>query len=323
MSSHLALLEKTAVTAYRIRAIERKIAEVYPEAEIRCPTHLSIGQELVPSIVGQHWNKLTDRAVSTHRGHAHYIGLGGDLTSMVLELYGKAGGCSGGRGGSMHLRDESIGFFGTSAIVGNSIPIGVGLSESIDQGGVAVVFLGDGATEEGVFWESVNYAVVRNLPVVFICENNFYSVYTGLDARQPTVASIESRVSAFGVRCRSVDSRNIPSVIEALGDIFDYTREQHAPSFIEVETYRWLEHCGPNKDDDLNYRPQDELAEWLEFDVVRQLEILCKDKELVSIKHREVDKEIEESFKIAKCGSFPDVNEVWLNVYPPELGTPS
>lgn len=222
----------------------------------------------------------------------------------------------------MHLRDESVGFFGTSAIVGNSIPIGVGLSESIDQGGVAVVFLGDGATEEGVFWESVNYAVVRNLPVVFICENNLYSVYTGIDARQPISGSIESRVSAFGVRCRSVDSRNISNVIEALDDIFEYTREQNAPSFIEVETYRWLEHCGPNRDDDLNYRPKAELDKWLDFDVVRQLELLCNDKELVRIKQREVDEEIEASFKIAKRGSFPDLIEVWLNVYPRELGTP-
>ena len=156
----------------RIRLIEEAIAERYPEQKMRTPTHLSIGQEAVPAAISQCLNK-TDYAVSTHRGHAHYFGKGGDLNAMIAELHGKVTGCSRGRGGSMHLIDESVGFMGSTAIVGNTIPIGIGLglSAKLDaKGQISCIFLGDGAIEEGVFFESLNIAVVQKLPVMFICE---------------------------------------------------------------------------------------------------------------------------------------------------------
>jgi len=153
----------------RIRAVEEKIAAEYNNQRMRCPTHLSIGQEAVPSAISSCINK-NDFAVSTHRGHAHYLAKGGDLKAMIAEIYGKETGCSKGKGGSMHLIDTKVGFMGTSAIVGNSIPVGVGLALSCklkksDQ--ISIVYLGDGAVEEGVFYESLNFSILQKLRVLF------------------------------------------------------------------------------------------------------------------------------------------------------------
>ena len=147
----------------RIRKVEEGIAARYPEGKMRCPTHLSVGQEAVPAAIALTLNH-SDFAIGTHRGHGHYLGKGGNLGSMIAEIYGKVTGCSHGRGGSMHLIDMKVGFMGTTAIVGNSIPIGVGLGLSIQLHGtdqLSCIFLGDGAVEEGVFYESANFAAVR------------------------------------------------------------------------------------------------------------------------------------------------------------------
>ena len=171
----------------KIRLVEERIALEYPKNEIRCPTHLSIGQEGVPAALSIALNNA-DYAVSTHRGHAHYLSKGGNLNKMIAEIYGKKSGCSGGKGGSMHLIDKDVGFMGTSAIVGNSIPVGVGLGLALKLNktkNVSCIFLGDGAIEEGSFYESLNFAVLKELPIIFICENNLYSVYSPLSVRQP------------------------------------------------------------------------------------------------------------------------------------------
>ena len=170
----------------RIRMIEEAIAARYPDGKMRCPTHLSIGQEAVAAIAGILFADV-DMAVSSHRAHAHYLGIGGNLNAMIAELYGKATGCSGGKGGSMHLVDRSVGFAGSTAIVANTIPVGVGIALAMkikDSTGICCVFLGDGAVEEGVFYESVNFTALHKLPVIFLCENNFYSVYSPLSRRE-------------------------------------------------------------------------------------------------------------------------------------------
>ena len=162
----------------RIRHIESEIASRYKEGEMRCPTHLSIGQECVPSVIGE-LTTSEDKAVSTHRCHAHYLGKGGNLKKMISEIYGRKTGCSQGKGGSMHLIDKDAGFMGSSAIVGNSIAIGTGIGLSLKLKkleNISIVYLGEGATEEGVFYESINFAALKNLNVAFICENNLYSV---------------------------------------------------------------------------------------------------------------------------------------------------
>ena len=138
---------------YRIRTVEEVIADNYPDGKMRCPVHLSIGQEAIPAVFAQ-VIRASDFAVSTHRGHAHYLAKGGNLNAMIAEIYGKSTGCAKGKGGSMHLIDLGVNFMGTSAIVGNSIPVGVGLALSAQlkkTNQISCIFLGDGATEEGVF----------------------------------------------------------------------------------------------------------------------------------------------------------------------------
>ncbi|NBW52030.1 MAG: thiamine pyrophosphate-dependent dehydrogenase E1 component subunit alpha, partial [Betaproteobacteria bacterium] len=176
----------------RIRHVELEIARRYGEGKMRCPTHLSVGQEAVAAAVGLALRQ-TDLAVSGHRAHAHYLAKGGSLPAMLAEIYGRVDGCSRGKGGSMHLVDESVGFMGSTAIVAGTIPVGVGLAYGIkckksDQ--VSCVFHGDATVEAGVFFESVNFAVVKRLPVLFVCENNLYSVYSPLSVRQPQGRSI-------------------------------------------------------------------------------------------------------------------------------------
>ena len=171
----------------RIRMIEEEIAARYHEGKMRCPTHLSIGQEATAAAISLLTTK-DDKAVSTHRCHAHYLAKGGSLKAMISELYGKRTGCCKGKGGSMHLIDKKVGFMGSSAIVGNSIPVGTGiaLAEKLkNTNNKTIVYLGDAATEEGVFYESVNFAALKQLNVIYVCENNMYSVYTPLSERQP------------------------------------------------------------------------------------------------------------------------------------------
>ena len=161
-----------------IRTVEERIADMYPEQEMRCPVHLSIGQEAAEAGSGLALER-SDYALSGHRSHGHYLAKGGDLKSMMAEIYGKATGCSGGKGGSMHLIDLDAGFLGAVPIVGSTIPIGVGTafgSKSKGENRVTMIFFGDGATETGVFHESLNFAALHKLPVVFLCENNLYSV---------------------------------------------------------------------------------------------------------------------------------------------------
>ena len=159
-----------------LRRLEEEIANRYSEQSMRCPTHLSIGQEL-PAIAICENLSVNDLAVSTHRCHAHYLAKGGDPYAFVAELYGKETGCSKGKGGSMHLVDESVGFMGATAIVGNSIPVGAGLAMAMKLDGnkknVVVIFLGEAATETGAFYESANFAVVNKIPLIFACEKQF------------------------------------------------------------------------------------------------------------------------------------------------------
>ena len=258
-----------------IRQTELEIAKRYNESKMRCPTHLSVGQEAVSAAVSE-WTEDHDYAVSTHRAHAHYLGKGGNLNLMIAELYGKQTGCAAGRGGSMHLIDLNVNFMGTSAIVGNSIPVGVGLGLSAKlnkKNQVSLVFLGDAATEEGAFYESVSFACVKNIPVVFICENNLYSVYTGLEERQPKSRKIYELAAGIGIKHSKVeDGNDAIKASTALRNAIKYTRKTSMPSFLEFKTYRWLEHCGPNNDDELNYRPLDEISEWRSKDPINRLE---------------------------------------------------
>lgn len=302
----------------RIRMVEESIASAYADQEMRCPVHLSIGQE-APSGAFSLVAEQGDLTVSTHRGHAHYLAKGGDLNSMIAELYGKSTGCSGGIGGSMHLIDTSAGFMGTSAIVGNSIPVGVGLglalkTRCIEQ--AACVFLGDGATEEGVFYESVNIAALRHLPVLFLCENNQYSVYTPLEERQPAQRRITDVALSLGIRARAVDGHDARSCLDVLATELPAVRAGEGPALIEFSTHRYLEHCGPNDDDHLGYRKSGELGEWLNRDPIKTLsrELNLSDGEIEKIRSS-LRYEIGQAFDFAKASPFRDRAELPAMIY--------
>ncbi len=307
---------------YRIRAVEEEIARRYPEGKMRCPVHLSIGQESIPAAFAESVN-TTDFAVSTHRGHAHYLAKGGNLNAMIAEIYGKATGCAKGKGGSMHLIDLAINFMGTSAIVGNSIPIGVGLALSAQLKGtnqVSCVFLGDGAVEEGVFYESVNFAAVRQLPVLFICENNLYSVYSPLSVRQPKGRSIAKMVEAMGLKVAIGDGNDVISTYNIIKHAVTEIRNSSGPQFLEFSTYRWREHCGPHFDNDIGYRTEQEFLEWQQRDPLRCLEDDFKQmpssviKQVDEIK-AQVTADIREAFELAESAPFPLQSEAYEGVY--------
>ena len=306
----------------RIRMIVEEIASRYHEGNMRCPTHLSIGQEGVPAAFALAVRQ-DDYAVSTHRGHAHYLAKGGDLKAMIAEIYGKVTGCSKGRGGSMHLIDQSVGFMGTSAIVGNSIPIGVGLGLAAQLKGadqVSSVFFGDGATEEGVYYESLNFAAVRKLPVLFICENNLYSVYSPLRVRQPAERSIANVATAMGVPGTSHDGNDAYTAFLELKKAVERIRTGHGPRLLEFNVYRWREHCGPNFDNDIGYRSQDEFETWRQREPIATLRrslsslVACLDEtELETLSM--INSEIASAFEFAETSPFPPSTEAFSGEY--------
>jgi pyruvate dehydrogenase E1 component alpha subunit len=310
-------------SAYRIRKIEERIANEYPQGNIRCPVHLSVGQEILGAVYSQ-IQTLSDTAISTHRSHAHYLGKGGDLYRMIAEIYGKITGCCRGRGGSMHLVDTSCGFLGSSAIVGNSIPVGVGaaFAHKLNKDkGVTFIFLGDAAIEEGVFYESVNFSVVQRLPVVFLCENNLYSVYTSLQPRQPTGRKMTDLVKSIGIRAKNLNCKDPIQMFQELSELVENTRSGTGPIFVEVPTYRWLEHCGPFDDDYLGYRPLGELASEKLVDpitiLLEQLKSFNQNnlnKKLETF-YQNLKNEIDEVFRKAMNDPFPDLNDAIGGVY--------
>lgn len=306
----------------RIRHYEETIAARYSEGKMRCPTHLSTGQEAVPAAIGCLLGPQ-DLAVSTHRCHAHYLGKGGNAKKMVAELYGKATGCSRGIGGSMHLIDLDCGFKGSTAIVANSIPVGVGLAMAIQldrTAHLACIFLGDGAVEEGAFYESLNLAVVRKLPVLFVCENNFYSVYSNLSVRQPLQRKIHKLAEVIGAKSALADGNNAIEVYQVLEKTISSIRKDPYPHFLEFTTYRWREHCGPNFDNALGYRTETEFREWQLKDPIHRHEAVLKERRLIiDAEIEEMDKkvqhEVSEAFSFAESSPFPDVSSGFSNLY--------
>lgn len=308
----------------RIRMVEESIAGRYSQWKMRCPTHLCSGQESVAAGVCLALRK-DDFVMSTHRSHGHYLAKGGDLKAMLAELYGKKSGCSSGKGGSMHLIAVDVGFMGSTAIVGGTIPLAVGLGLSLNLGNtdrLSCVFFGDAATEEGVFYESLNFAVLKKLPVLFICENNLYSVYSPLSVRQPTVRKIHRIAESLGVPSQWCDASDGREVYLRAAKAAAAIRNGEGPQFIEYATYRYREHCGPNYDDDLDYRPREEVAAWHEKDALSLLEreLLAAgtiESESIAGMKKDVAAEIEEAFAFAETSAFPSPEEAAKGVFRP------
>lgn len=288
----------------RIRLVEESIAVEYDAQEIRCPVHLCIGQEAIAAGVCE--NLLPqDVVMSNHRSHGHYLAKGGNLSKMIAEVYGKVTGCSGGRGGSQHLIDLSVNFLGSTPVVGGIIPVATGVAWSSRLQNLqrtVVVFLGDAAVEQGVFHESLNFAALHRLPILYVCENNLYSILTHISERQPH-RPIYELVKKHGIYAEQYDGNDIFAVYAAAKKALDYISLGRGPAFLEFLTYRHKEHCGPH-DEPEGMRPTREHVKWLRKCPIRRFERFLvrtkyfNKKDMVIIR-KQISKEIASAFKFA------------------------
>ena len=309
------------LTMVRIRKLEEKIATLVSRGEIVCPCHLYIGQEAVATGVCAALKK-DDWVFSTHRSHGHYIAKGGDMKALVAELYGKAGGSSRGWGGSMHLASPEVGLPGSSAIVAGTIPVAVGAAQAFSmqkKENVSVVFFGDGALGEGVFYESLNYASLKKLPVVFVCENNFFSTHMPISESLANT-DVARKAEMFNMPGVMVDGNNVLEVFTAAKKAVEKARGGGGPTLIECRTYRWRGHVGSNYDLDKSLRTREELERWMNKCPVKVLERLLLDRGLMSNAakerlHRDVRREIEEALDYARESPYPEPNEIARHVF--------
>jgi acetoin:2,6-dichlorophenolindophenol oxidoreductase subunit alpha len=249
----------------RVRRFEEKIIELYPAQNMRTPVHLCIGQEAIAAGVCENLQR-EDYLFTTHRNHGHCLAKGINVASLMAEFYGNVTGCSKGKGGSMHPVAPECGILGTSAIVGGCIALATGtaLASRLRQDGkISVAFFGDGATDEGIFHESLNFASLKKLPVLFICENNFYATNSPLAARQPH-DNIAKRGASYHIPGVQVDGNDVLQIYQAAKRAAARARAGRGPSLIECRTYRWKGHVGPDCDYDKGCRPEKELQDWMQ-----------------------------------------------------------
>lgn len=313
-------LEKLYIDMVKIRRFEDKVADLVSLNEIVCPCHLYTGQEAIAVGVCSSLRD-DDWVFSTHRSHGHYIAKSGDIRKLMAELYGKSTGCSHGRGGSMHLSLPEKGLPGSSAIVAGTIPLAVGaaLSFSLQKTDrIAVAFFGDGATNEGVFYEALNFAALKNLPVLFVCENNLYSTHMPI-ASCGANTNIYQIPRAFTVPSTRIDGNNVLKVYKTANKAINEIRAGKGPQFIECMTYRWRGHVGPNYDLDKGLRLQDEFDSWMKKCPIKRFEIQLKRRKILSKQRKMsiesmIDAEISECLNYAKNSPFPEVPKDFMFV---------
>jgi len=241
---------------------------------------------------------------------------------MMAELYGKRTGCSKGKGGSMHLVAPEVGLLGSAAIVASTIPLAVGAAlASVMHGNnrVAVAFFGDGATDEGVFDESLNFASLRKLPVVFICENNLFSTHLPLSLRQPA-DNIYERAQAHMMPGIQVDGNNVLEVFQASRKAIEDARSGKGPTLIECRTFRWRAHVGPWLDIDVGFRKKEEVEKWVKRCPIKALEEFLLNQGIMSDSEKsqiskQIDEEIEDALAFARESPFPDESELMGDVF--------
>jgi pyruvate dehydrogenase E1 component alpha subunit len=301
-----------------IRNFEEKTAELFSGQKIRGFLHLYIGEEAIAVGTMQALTE-SDNVVSSYREHGHAIARKIPLGSIMLELYGKQEGCSGGRGGSMHLFDASKKFFGGNAIVGGGIPIAVGLalaSKMLKQNSLTACYIGDGSVAEGVFHESINLAALWKLPVLFLCENNFYAMGTHIADHQ-SQTDLAAKALSYNVPSAKVDGMDLSEVIKATNKAVDYVRQGNGPYFIEFETYRFRAHS--MYDPEL-YRPKEEVEKWKKRDSISLFASRLKEQKLLTdqdIKDLEdkAQKEISQAIEEAERGTWEPVETLTNNLY--------
>jgi pyruvate dehydrogenase E1 component alpha subunit len=305
----------------RIRRIEEEIERRYHQDQMKTPIHLVIGQEAA-AVGACSVLRATDLVYTSHRTHGAYLAKGGDLKAMLCEMHCRLNGCAGSRGGSMHLIDKSVGVAGTSAIVGGAVPIATGAALAAKlkhEDRVVVVFLGDATTEEGVMAESLNFAALKQIPIVYFCENNFYSVQSPLVTRQPQ-RDIRAWAAAHGLPAIAVDGVNVLAVRHAVADAVDRARTDGGPTFIEVPVYRFRAHGGAGDDSKSGYRDEAERASWEAVDPLHLFsEFLTRGSILndaVTLQmEQDIAAEIAEAFEFALASPNPLEADLYRHVY--------
>lgn len=311
-----ALLERFYRSLFRIRRVEEEIAAVYPTDKIQSPIHLSIGQEAVSVGVCEALDP-EDKVFGSYRSHAFYLAKGGDLKGMLAELYGKATGVAKGKAGSMHLIDAAHGVLGASAVVATTIPVAVGFAyaaQAQGKGTVVVSFFGDGAVEEGVFHESANFAALKKLPILFVCENNGYAILSPQRNRQ-VLDNLPDRIRAYGMPAERIEANDLFQIYDRARQAVDAIRQRGAgPCFLECRTYRWRDHVGPSEDFHLGYRTRLEAEPWIAGDPLGKVGGMLAPSSRQRIE-REVEEEIREAFRFAESSPFPDHEELYTDVF--------
>ena len=302
----------------RIRRFEEKCAELYTQQKIRGFLHLYIGEEAV-SVGVIRALKPEDSIVATYREHGQALARGVPMTTVMAEMYGKQEGCSGGRGGSMHVFDAETRFYGGNAIVGGGLPLAVGVALADKMAGrdsVTACFFGDGAVAEGEFHESLNLAALWHLPVLFLCENNQYAMGTAIRYTE-SEQDIHEKAASYNMASELVDGMDVVAVEAAAMRAVDTIREQGRPYFIEAKTYRFRAH---SMFDAQAYRDKAEIEEWkkhgpvLRFREWMQSTGVLHDDDLATMETR-VAKEIDEAVAFAEAGSWEPVETLTRDVY--------
>lgn len=306
----------------RIRRLEEKSAELYAKQKIRGFLHLYIGEEAV-GVGAMHALREDDNIVATYREHGQALVRGIPAGEIMAEMYGKSNGCSGGRGGSMHLFSAGRRFYGGHAIVGGGLPIAVGLALAEKMQGesrVTACFFGDGATDEGEFHESLNLAALWKLPVLFLCENNEYAMGTALH-RHVSDQNIADNPPAYGVPADSVNGMDVVAVERAVHNEAELVRETGKPRFLELKTYRFRAHS--MYDAEL-YRSKEEVEEHKKDDPIESLQGRALSDGLITeadIEQIEKDaaQEIADAVEFAEQGDWEPVEEIRRHTYARDL----
>lgn len=306
----------------RIRRLEEKSAELYSSQKIRGFLHLYIGEEAV-GVGAMHALREDDNIVATYREHGQALVRGIPAGEIMAEMYGKANGCSGGRGGSMHLFSAERNFYGGHAIVGGGLPIAVGLALADKMQGksrVTACFFGDGATDEGEFHESLNLAALWQLPVLFLCENNEYAMGTAL-SRHVSDEDIANNPPAYGVPADSVNGMDVVAVERAVHNEAELVRETSKPRFLELRTYRFRAHS--MYDAEL-YRSKEEVEERKKDDPIEGFQRRLLEESLIT--RVDIDaiedaaaKEIAEAVEFAEQGEWEPIETIARHTYARDL----
>lgn len=304
----------------RIRLLEERIGEKFQEQKMRTPMHLYLGQEAIAVGVCQNLDR-EDVIYSNHRGHGHYTAKGGNISKLVAELYNKENGCSRGRGGSMHIIDKDAGVGLTSSIVSGNVPIATGEAMAFKMkktDHVAAAFFGDGASEEGCVYESICYAALHKLPIVYVCENNQYAMYTTLDKREP-VEHISMKFDKI-LPVIIEDGNDVEKTYAAAQQAVTRARRGEGPTLIEYMTYRFANHYETKNGDPLGFRPREEYDSWKRRCPIQSLEKKLIGQNLLSAEKmneiaNEINQEIDEAFSYAYKGKLPEAESLFMGLW--------